>query len=210
MSDLAELIAGGVKAKVNEFPHMVHIGIHKPDENETTYICGGTLISEYFVLTAAHCSRKGPNLANTVRLNSTRESSPGAITRKIKIFKQHEKYRESSYYDIALIELDEPVKFSVGGLRPACLWTSDTTNIKDAIVTGWGATDFASGGSNNLLKAKVDLVNLDDCKKAMCNSRTCPVSDKFHICNADLDNTTRRDSCQGGEHYVLNKNNILE
>lgn len=48
------LIVGGVKALVKEFPHMAAIG-YRGEFNELTFGCGGSLISEKFVLTAAHC-----------------------------------------------------------------------------------------------------------------------------------------------------------
>lgn len=44
------LIVGGTEADEGEFPHMALLG-----RNDETWFCAGSLISENFVLTAAHC-----------------------------------------------------------------------------------------------------------------------------------------------------------
>lgn len=50
----AGLIVGGEKTRVGEFPHMAAIGF-KTDDGSSRFNCGGSLISENFVLTVAHC-----------------------------------------------------------------------------------------------------------------------------------------------------------
>lgn len=49
------LIIGGSKADRTEFPHMAAIGYGT--FSKLTYLCGGTLISDKFVLSAAHCEK---------------------------------------------------------------------------------------------------------------------------------------------------------
>lgn len=49
-------VVKGTLTEVSEFPHMAAIGWQTIDDT-ISYKCGGSLISDSFVLTAAHCSR---------------------------------------------------------------------------------------------------------------------------------------------------------
>jgi len=48
------LVIGGTEARVDEFPHMVALG--KRNFDEFILMCGGTLISHTWVISAAHCT----------------------------------------------------------------------------------------------------------------------------------------------------------
>ena len=60
-----EHIVGGRKAKLGEFPYMALLGYDANKNGIRQYNCGGSLINEWYVLTAAHCMFNGLNNEDT-------------------------------------------------------------------------------------------------------------------------------------------------
>lgn len=60
------LVVGGESASLHEFPHMALLGYKSTENDRTSWDCGGSLISENFVLTAAHCLTKYAYLTFTI------------------------------------------------------------------------------------------------------------------------------------------------
>lgn len=60
-------IINGVKAEVGEFPYQVALG-YRTLGSEIDFRCGGSLIAEDIIITAAHCANKKSDLPVMVRI----------------------------------------------------------------------------------------------------------------------------------------------
>ncbi|KYQ48361.1 Serine protease snake [Trachymyrmex zeteki] len=161
------LIIGGIQAKHAEFPHMAVIGYGKQD---VSWQCGGSIISENFILTAAHCMEspdKGP--ASKVRVGLIDLLAPGDAVQERNVAERikYPDYKSSvKYYDIALIKLEQLLELNPR-VRPACLEIESQLPGKSAIASGFGKTSYESSiGSNELMKVQLNYISEDECKKA--------------------------------------------
>ncbi|XP_011142823.1 serine protease snake-like [Harpegnathos saltator] len=196
--DVNRLVVGGTEATTGEFPHMVAIGRGNSND-DFTLMCGGTLISHVWVLSAAHCTY-GPNGSPSVArmgFHSLTDQQSG-ITIIIKTTIRHPEYNAPAMYsDIALIELQSAVIFGEL-IRPACLYQQYDKVPTSAWVSGWGATEFAGDQSDKLQKAQLNFIDNLACTIQYNSSKEVPygVSPSM-ICAGDPHGGWNKDSCQG-------------
>ncbi|CAD6996220.1 serine protease snake [Ceratitis capitata] len=197
----APLIVGGSPASPKEFPHIARLGNKKKD-GSTEWFCGGTLISEKFVLTAAHCFTSNRGEVNIVRLGELdfdRESDdarPEDFTVQRNI--QHKDYSSATIYnDIGLVELQRSVSFDAYK-HPACLPTTSGDEFQKLVAIGWGSTRFADADSKKLLKVTLNRFGIDRCQRltesADVDQLPRGVENRLQICAGSNEN---KDTCSG-------------
>ncbi|KAG6461211.1 hypothetical protein O3G_MSEX012468 [Manduca sexta] len=193
-----DLIIGGQNASRNEFPHMALLGYG--EEPDVQWLCGGTLISENFILTAGHCiSSRDVNLTYVYlgALARSEVTDPSKQYRIKKIHKHPEFAPPVRYNDIALVELERKVPLDEW-LKPACLHMGDETADDRVWATGWGLTEYkASSGANILQKVVLNKFSTFECILQYPPHRL--MSQGFDV-NSQMcygDRSQSKDTCQG-------------
>ncbi|KAK3593586.1 hypothetical protein CHS0354_018682 [Potamilus streckersoni] len=170
---LTPLIAGGSIAPKGKWPWVVSLSHMGKD------ICGGSLISNQWVLTAAHCILQDQYDYSKVPYNfevllgtNDRSRVPQSTAQRIqvkRVFLHPNTTRTmtgSTDWDTALLYLSKPVEFT-DYIQPLCL--PDANNVYSAssvcYLAGWGYINPAQLTVREMRDAKMSLWDDEMCEK---------------------------------------------
>ncbi|XP_058797878.1 serine protease snake-like [Phymastichus coffea] len=194
------LIVGGSNAEPKEFPHSAAIGFNRGSNRH--WGCGGTLVSDRFVLSAAHCTYSTQyGYAQWVRVGDLDLYRTDDVAkpqeRRIVERISHPKYKPPVHYnDIALFRLESPITFDAF-VRPACLDVTGHQAVGQRVVaTGWGLTEHEGESSEVLLKVILPVVSHADCNATHSGHHSLPddIDEQTQFCAGGEIN---KDTCQG-------------
>lgn len=191
----ADRIVGGTETDIDEFPWIAQIQYRKADRTIGSH-CGGSLINDRFVITAAHCVRKVPQTWQLVQVRlgeyDTRSNPDcndfitGSVCNDpyvevaVSQIIVHPEYLADAKHqpnDIALLKLQTAVRYT-NYIKPVCLpaptlrtldWTGHALE-----VAGFGKTEFVNSNPVKL-KVDVDAFSTVECKNIY---KTLPLTDK--------------------------------
>ncbi|XP_018522825.1 granzyme E isoform X13 [Lates calcarifer] len=155
----ASAVYGGHEAKAHSRPYMVLLERHM--QNGETYYCGGFLLTEDFVMTAAHCQAK--SYTALLGVHNVRNSN-GIQRISVEDTFPHKDYSATELInDIMILKLSSKANFS-NTVRPIALADrGDGSLPKSCSVSGWGRNDRNSKYMS--LKLMEVSVTLTDKKK---------------------------------------------
>ncbi|XP_055609360.1 CLIP domain-containing serine protease B4-like [Uranotaenia lowii] len=208
--DLSDRIFGGQPTAVDEFPWTALLHYRKP-QNRYGHHCGGTLINNRYVLTAAHCIKAVPatwkvigvrlgeyNLTNDAQDCYKDVCSDPPVdfgVDKIIIHEQYDPKSAAQWNDIALIRLDRNVETS-DFISPICLPLEDRIKSLNQVGTkqwaaGWGRTEN-NEPSDVKLKVQLEVSDWDRCSNLYKRARA--VLRKTQLCAGGKKD---EDTCSG-------------
>jgi trypsin len=189
---LQKRIVGGSIANPTRYPYFSSLTFAIGTDSDGAYIyCGGALIHDDIILSAAHCY-DGPSLIDLpnsfVRVNNTDNAADfGFHEATMQKIVPHPRYNDASLdNDILIIKLDraitqvKPVAFNIDSTVPA---VGDTET-----VIGFGVTSNGGSGSSVLREVQVKAVS-----NQFCEDNLGGILDSIITCAYDLG----KDSCAG-------------
>lgn len=189
-------VIGGQDAKPGAWPWQIAL------ERRNNFICGGSLISATWIITAAHCVAGSGNPADYKVVVGDHNQNANEGTEETVSAKRIISYPEYNRpgrlnNDIALVELAAPVKLSAR-VNPVCLPPSDSdvpTGSK-CYITGWGKIKHPGSSHPILQQPMMPPIDPAKCRQRIQASGVVSITLTPQMLCAGVDKTILS-SCHG-------------
>lgn len=189
-------IVGGSTAEEGLAPHQVslQVGGH--------HFCGGSIIDNYWIITAAHCVAYNQPEEISV-LTGTQDLTQPGVSYYVKRIYVHCNYdRPNMHNDIALLHLNSSIILN-GKTQIIKLPTKRLRDGDAVLLTGWGTEQPYGTEPQQLKKVNLNFMEYDQCREAL---RYDPDLDVGHICTFTK---SGEGACHGDSGGPLVRNGVL-
>ncbi|XP_061398823.1 trypsin alpha-like [Musca vetustissima] len=198
-------IVGGATASEGQFPHQVSL------RWGGTHVCGGSIISPTYIVTAAHCVTRGsppeafPADHISIRAGSRDKTHGGQVIQasQLKIHPDYKRYDN----DIALVKLSKPLEFN-DKVKAIELATHEPATGIPVITSGWGFTRTGGGSTPKYLQYITLMARRNkDCGPRTPESVLCLAHGSGNgVCSGDSGGpAVYRNQLIGVTNYVVDK-----
>jgi len=187
-------IVNGEEAIPHEFPFMAAL------MNRNRQFCGGSLIDDNHILTAAHCvahmsKYDVQNLRVRLGDHNIKDGTSDGITieKRVKRVIRHKGFSSSTLWnDVAILTMEDDVQYT-NNIQPICLASGGNKYVDRTVtVAGWGTLSEAGSQPANLMKVDVKVWTNGRCKSSYGSSAPGGITSHM-LCASDYN----RDSCSG-------------
>ncbi|XP_041769967.1 trypsin 3A1-like [Anopheles merus] len=186
-------IVGGFEANIADFPYQLSL------RQNGAHICGASVISSNYALSAAHCTFPAPPVAAiTLRGGSTDRTAGGVVFQTAAII-NHPSYSDGSLdFDVCVIRIT--TSFVGANIAPITLAPEGTDYPEGTrtMVSGWGATSPIGALPINLQAVELPLISQESCRGVW---GAASVTDNM-VCASE----PGRDACGGDSGGPLTNN----
>ncbi|XP_040159485.1 venom protease-like [Anopheles arabiensis] len=209
-------VVGGVPAALNGWPWMALVG-YEEAFGDVDFRCGGSLITDRHVLTAAHCILSSLSVVRLGEHDMDNQTESAHVDIPVYKYVSHPSYDTfDGHSDVAILFLTEMVEFNAR-IKPICLPTIEPVRGADftgynPFIAGWGRTKETGIEAKVLQELQIPILENEECSQLYKKIRKLYSSKQFDdavLCAGFLEGG--KDSCQGDSGgplmlpYLVNK-----
>ncbi|XP_069358453.1 trypsin, alkaline A-like [Maniola hyperantus] len=205
-SPTPERIVGGSVTTIGNYPMGVALLFSRTGANHRQ-ACGGAILNNRSVLTAAHCTIGDPANRWRVRAGSSQANSGGVVHDLSRIINHPQYNSRTTDNDIAVLHVSRAFSMNnnvrAGSIAGANYHLADNQPVW---AIGWGRTSFNGPASESLRHVQIWVVNQAVCRQRY-NELRLTITDNM-LCSGWLD-VGGRDQCQGDSGGPLFHNRVI-
>lgn len=209
-----------------DFPFIAALGNYNEEHQKYQYFCGGSLISNEFLLTTASCVENHEHIPTIVKFGAISLSENYKFAEKEEISMEqtvgiqqiivHPEYSSTNHHhNIALVRLTRPVSYS-SLVYPGCVHTNFTEMGGDQELStlGWGEASINDESFQMIYSVKSKSIETFECLDKLGPEVSYNMQDEQFCGVNDVQNNEQINICQlndGGPILlkVLDKNYIV-